>query len=139
MNDKLYGVFGLLAGFMIAFIIYGKAPDVKVVTQTKVLTKTVMVNKDRVIDRETIKYKDGTIKVVEHEVVKDKIVEKEVIKEVSKEKLINYTGSAFVLFDSLTPVPCTVGLTYLVISPIQLVGSYDIFEKKIKVGLLLQF
>jgi hypothetical protein len=139
VDNKIYGISGLVVGFLVAFLIFGKAPDVKVVTQIKVLTKTVTINKDRIIDRETIKYLDGTVKIIEHEVIKDKIVEKEVVKEVLKEKMINYTGSAFVMFDNLTLVPSDVGISYLIIPPIQAIAQYDINNKKIKIGLMLQF
>jgi len=99
MKDKiLYSCLGIIAGLIVGYFALPHVPDIKTVVETKVLTKTVMVNKDRVVDRETIKYKDGTVKIVEHEVVKDKIVEKEVTKDKIVET-IKYDKTAFLFLN----------------------------------------
>jgi len=144
--DKIkWGLIAFLTGGIIAYFLLPRVPDIRIVKETLVVTKTVdrIINKDRIIDRKIYVSTSGTVVTEEHEVIKDRIIEKEKEKIVEKtiDKTINYTGSVFVLYNpfDLKIYPDIIGVRYLVINPISLIGEYDIENKKTRIGLNLDF
>ena len=77
-----------------AFMLWCQEPKVvkSTTTLTKIEYKDKVVNRDTVTEREIIKYKDGTEKIVEKIVNRDVIKEKEVTKEKEVE-VVKYQSS----------------------------------------------
>lgn len=140
MKEKLIWLStGVIAGSILAYFFIPHVPDIKIVTETRVAIKTARVNKNTITDREIIKYKDGTEKIVERIVNHDVIKEKEVTKESLKEKTVNYSGSIYFLWYNLEYLPSDIGINYVVFSPLYIVGEYEIKTERIKIGAGINF
>lgn len=116
MDNKIWSISGLVIGFLLCYLFVNKPPDVKMVTEIRQVTKKEIVNKDRIIDRETIKYKDGTVKIVEKEVIKDRVVTDVVEKEKIVDKTVNYMGAV------------SIGMNPFNTSELILTAQYDVFK-----------
>lgn len=141
MNDKLYGVFGLAIGFLIAFILFGQVPDVKTVIETRVITKQVQVVKNTVTERVITKYKDGTEVIKEKIVDRDVIKEKETIKEKIIDKTVTYSGEICVLWNpfEFKVYPDIIHGQYTLMNPLFIGAEYSITAGKMYLGVGIKF
>lgn len=157
MKDKIiWSLVCMAVGFVVCLFVIPKSPDVNTATENS-LRKTItdMVKSKKINSKTNVKgakqidvKPDGSMSFFGNnldfyndyeEINQLHLRINDLEKELKTTKTINYSGSVFVLWDKLEYVPCTVGITYLVISPIHLIGQYDLPQNKIKVGLMLQF
>ena len=152
-----YGI-GAIIGFAIAFIIFGRIPDVQTTTDSKLSKTKTSLDVDKTLKTATnikgaqrIDTKpDGSASFFgpslsfenySEEVSRLRLRVDVLEKELSTTKTTTYSGSIAVLWNpfELRPAPAMIDASYLIFNPVEITAIYYIDQGKVFLGPRLKF
>lgn len=160
MDKVKIGLVCLITGILIGyFVLPQKKPDVKTIsnivdlTEQEISTTAITIDSRSIITggtsatinpsgSTTISGTNLSIDTNSHTASTTLTIWEIQYKEIFKEKIVNYTGSVYLMWDIITPMsyyPSTVGITYSIVTPISVIAEYDINDRRVRIGLQLAF
>lgn len=158
MIENIKYIIGAIIGFAIAFIIFGRSPDVTVQKDTIYInsvshnnTSTQAISNLQVSGAQAITLKpDGTFVYTGNDLhlnTSTSLVSSAIIntnnmfRDSKSEKTITYNGSVYVLWNpfELKVIPSVIGASYVIINPLEIQAQYNLDIQKLGVGPRLKF